>query len=128
MWALVVRLFSPAPEVSFSHTLDWQMNIAPLFEPEVTKELLLVEVEDLLRTVPEGSLLSPTTEVFAWLGRVTAVIEKWNLAKGIPKAVYLLHCFQKKSKKGIETPKPTLDLIKRRLKMAEEHYKAAYSA
>ncbi len=33
--------------------------------------------------------------------------------------VYVLHCFQKKSKWGIKTPKPELDLIKQRLKEAE---------
>jgi phage-related protein len=32
--------------------------------------------------------------------------------------VYVLHCFQKKSKKGAETPKPDLDLIETRLKTA----------
>jgi phage-related protein len=32
--------------------------------------------------------------------------------------VYVLHCFQKKSKKGAETPKPDLDLIETRLKSA----------
>jgi phage-related protein len=37
--------------------------------------------------------------------------------------VYVLHAFQKKSKKGIATPKPDIDLIKRRLRMAEEDYK-----
>ncbi|HUS11865.1 MAG TPA: type II toxin-antitoxin system RelE/ParE family toxin [Pyrinomonadaceae bacterium] len=37
--------------------------------------------------------------------------------------VYVLHAFQKKSKKGITTPKPDIDLIKRRLKAAEEDYK-----
>lgn len=37
-------------------------------------------------------------------------------------AVYVLHCFQKKSKRGIETPKQELDLIKARLKRAEEDY------
>ena len=36
--------------------------------------------------------------------------------------IYVLHAFQKKSKKGIATPKPDLDLIKARLKKAEEHY------
>lgn len=30
-------------------------------------------------------------------------------------AVYVLHCFQKKSKQGIKTPKQALDLIKQRL-------------
>ena len=37
--------------------------------------------------------------------------------------LYVLHAFQKKSKKGIATPKPDLDLIKRRLIAAEEDYK-----
>ena len=37
--------------------------------------------------------------------------------------VYVLHAFQKKSKKGIATPKPDIDLIKRRIRAAEEHYK-----
>lgn len=36
-------------------------------------------------------------------------------------AVYVLHCFQKKSTKGIETPKPDLDKIRERLKAAEAH-------
>ena len=34
-------------------------------------------------------------------------------------AVYVLHCFQKKSKYGIETPKREMDLIRTRLKEAE---------
>ncbi len=34
-------------------------------------------------------------------------------------AVYLLHCFLKKSKHGAETPKPEMDLIRKRLKEAE---------
>ena len=33
--------------------------------------------------------------------------------------IYVLHCFQKKSKKGAETPKPDLDLIGARLKAAK---------
>ncbi len=33
--------------------------------------------------------------------------------------VYVLHCFQKKSKKGIATPKATLDLIEQRLRVAQ---------
>ncbi len=37
-------------------------------------------------------------------------------------AVYVLHAFQKKSKRGIATPKATLDLIERRLKRAAEDY------
>jgi len=38
-------------------------------------------------------------------------------------AIYVLHAFQKKSKSGIATPKQDIDLIKSRLKRAEEDYK-----
>ena len=34
-------------------------------------------------------------------------------------AVLVLHCFQKKSKSGIETPKHDIDIIRMRLKVAE---------
>ncbi|MSQ50988.1 MAG: hypothetical protein EXR28_03765 [Betaproteobacteria bacterium] len=34
-------------------------------------------------------------------------------------AVFVLHCFQKKSRRGIATPKQDLDLIRSRLKVAE---------
>jgi phage-related protein len=34
-------------------------------------------------------------------------------------AVFVLHCFQKKSKRGIETPKEDMDIIRDRLKVAE---------
>jgi phage-related protein len=44
------------------------------------------------------------------------------------KAVYVLHVFKKKSKKGIETPKPDIELIKTRLKAAEVHYKMNYES
>jgi len=39
-------------------------------------------------------------------------------------AVFVLHVFQKKSKQGIKTPKPELDLIRQRLRLAEAwHHK-----
>ncbi len=37
--------------------------------------------------------------------------------------VYVLDVFQKKSKKGIATPKPDIDRIKARLKQAEQEHK-----
>jgi phage-related protein len=37
--------------------------------------------------------------------------------------VYILHAFQKKSKKGIATPRSDLDLVKARHKLAEEAYR-----
>jgi phage-related protein len=38
--------------------------------------------------------------------------------------VYVLHCFQKKSMKGIETPKADIELIRARLKQAEADHAA----
>ena len=38
--------------------------------------------------------------------------------------VYVLHSFQKKSKSGIATPKAEVNLIKTRLKRAEEEHRA----
>ncbi len=40
--------------------------------------------------------------------------------------IYVLHAFQKKAKRGIETPKRDIELIKTRLKMAEAHFEATY--
>lgn len=34
-------------------------------------------------------------------------------------AVFVLHCFQKKSKRGSETPKEDMDIVRTRLKVAE---------
>ena len=38
-------------------------------------------------------------------------------------AVFVLHCFQKKSKRGIATPKEDMDIINARLKIAEAYVK-----
>ena len=42
------------------------------------------------------------------------------------KVIYVLHCFQKKSKDGIKTPQHEIDLIKQRLRAAEEDYRSHY--
>ena len=43
-------------------------------------------------------------------------------------AIFVLHAFQKKSKKGIATPKADLDLIAKRLKRAAEEHEALYGS
>jgi len=43
------------------------------------------------------------------------------------KAVYVLHAFQKKSRKGIATPRPDMALIRSRLSLAEQHYRSKYA-
>jgi phage-related protein len=42
------------------------------------------------------------------------------VAVQIGRRIYVLHAFQKKSKKGIETPKRDVDLIKKRYSEAQE--------
>ena len=42
------------------------------------------------------------------------------------KVIYVLHCFQKKSKHGIKASKRDIDLIEQRLRTAEENYKLNY--
>ena len=37
-------------------------------------------------------------------------------------ALYVLHAFKKKAKRGIATPKQEIDPVQRRLKVAEQHY------
>jgi phage-related protein len=44
----------------------------------------------------------------------------------IAKAVYVLHCFQKKSPSGIRTAKKDVDLIHERLRLARADYEVRY--
>lgn len=45
----------------------------------------------------------------------------------LERAVYVLHAFKKKSKRGVETPKHDMDLIRSRLKEAEAQDRALAS-
>lgn len=50
----------------------------------MTEEELLAEVEDLLRNVPDrATIRHETDENFSWLGRVSAVIEAWDMPKTV---------------------------------------------
>ena len=58
---------------------------------------------------------------------VLEVVEDWrgNTYRAVytvrfAQAIYVLHCFQKKAKHGIGTPKKDMDLIRERLKRAEK--------
>ena len=42
------------------------------------------------------------------------------------RAVYVLHCFQKKSPSGIRTARTDIDLIRQRLKLAQKDYEVRY--
>jgi phage-related protein len=44
----------------------------------------------------------------------------------LPFAVYVLHAFQKKAKKGRKTPHKEMNLVRSRLKDAEKHHQETY--
>lgn len=57
---------------------------------------------------------------------ILEIVEDWrgNAYRAVytvrfAQTVYVLHCFQKKSKRGIETPEADMKLIRARLKEAE---------
>ena len=41
-------------------------------------------------------------------------------------AVYVLHAFRKKAKRGAEPPRLDIELVRDRLRTAEQHYRHAY--
>jgi phage-related protein len=47
------------------------------------------------------------------------VIDKFCIGLKLEEAMFVLHCFQKKSKHGIATPKEDMEIIWARLKVAE---------
>ena len=69
-------------------------------------------------------------KAYGWSAGVLEVIEDWRgdtyravcTVRHVAR-VFVLHVFQKKSKSGIATPKPDLELIKERLKTAARRAK-----
>ena len=75
-------------------------------------------------------------EAKPWKGQGTGVFELVERYEGdayravytvrFEAAVYALHAFQKKSPKGIRTDQRDMDLVARRLRMAQEDYERSY--
>ncbi len=71
-----------------------------------------------------------------WKGDGAGVMELMEYSDGnayravytvrFTKAVYVLHCFQKKSPSGIRTARTDIDLVHQRLKTAQQHYEEHY--
>jgi phage-related protein len=77
---------------------------------------------------PQIGLLHPDAKPLKGFGSagILDIVEDWRgdayravYTVRFARAVYVLHCFQKKSKYGVETPKPERDLIRARLTEAE---------
>jgi hypothetical protein len=56
----------------------------------LTKQQLLAEIEDIVRTMPpRPTIRHETEENLSWMGRVSAAIEQWNPAKSAVLSKYL---------------------------------------
>lgn len=56
----------------------------------LVKEQLLVEIEDIIKTMPpRATIRHETQENLAWFGRVSAAIEKWNSSRSVLVEKYL---------------------------------------
>ena len=74
----------------------------------------------------------------AWKGEGAGVLELVESHRGnafrtiytmhFAQAIYVLHCFQKKSPSGIKTAQTDIDLVHSRLKTAQQHYKEHHDA
>lgn len=77
---------------------------------DIAQQGLTPEGAKLLKGKAAGATqLSEDHHGDTWRAVYTVELEDW---------LYVLHCFQKKSKKGAETPKADLDVIETRLKAA----------
>lgn len=115
-----------------SKPIEWvgtSKNDLSAFPDEV-----LYDVGHALREAQDGGKSLAATPLKGYKGiGVLEIIDRFdkNTYRAVytiklKETIYVLHCFQKKSKTGIKTPKQDIKLINSRLKIAEEHYKINY--
>lgn len=93
-------------------------------------------IDDLGYALGAVQLGATPAQAKPWKGEGPGVLELVENKRGdtfravytvrFSKAVYVLHCFQKKSPSGIRTAQSDIDLIHERLKLAQQHYKVQY--
>ena len=93
-------------------------------------------IDDLGYALGAVQLGATPAQAKPWKGEGSGVLELVQNKRGdtfravytvrFAKAVYVLHCFQKKSPSGIRTAQSDIDLIHERLKLAQQHHKVHY--
>ena len=93
-------------------------------------------IDDLGYALGAVQLGATPAQAKPWKGEGPGVLELVQNKRGdtfravytvsFSKAVYVLHCFQKKSSSGIRTAQSDIDLIHERLKLAQQHHKVHY--
>jgi phage-related protein len=111
-------------------------NMKPIFWVGSAKKDLLKMPEEVVDVIgyalhmAQGGLKHPQAKPLKGFGSagVLEVVEDndGNTYRAVytvrfSNGVYVLHCFQKKSHKGIETAKHDIDVIEARLKLARQH-------
>ena len=117
-----------------------ELGEKPLFWVSGSKQDLLAMPEPVVRHIGEALGAAqyggkhPDSKPWAGLGSgVFEVVCDFNTdtyraayVVRFVKAIYVLHCFQKKSPSGSRTAKTDVDLIERRLKAAKADYEFRY--
>ena len=93
-------------------------------------------IDDLGYALGAVQLGATPAQAKPWKGEGPGVLELVQNKRGdtfravytvsFARAVYVLHCFQKKSSSGIRTAQSDIDLIHERLKLAQQHHKVHY--
>lgn len=110
----------------------------PLFWAPGTRSAIQLMPEDVkdgfgfaLRQAQQGRMPDRTKALAGIAGGVMQITEREGsdtyraiYTVEIEEAIVVLHVFQKKSKRGIATPRHDIELIKDRLKFAREHFRA----
>lgn len=120
------------------------MSTSPIEKPlhwvgAAKKELLALPgevIDDMGYALGAVQLGTMPPQAKPWKGEGPGVLELVESHRGdtfravytvrYARAVYVLHCFQKKSPSGIRTAQSDIDLIHERLKLAQQHYKEHY--
>ena len=95
--------------------------------PEPVIETMALVLHKMQRNEFDASIKPLTGRPEFKGGRVQEIVERYDkdtfrvvAAVKYPEALYVLHCFQKKSKRGRQTPQAEIDVIISRLKDVEK--------
>jgi len=80
----------------------------------------------------QGGETPATAKPLTGLSGVMELVERYNkdtyravYVTNIGNVIYVLHCFKKKAKRSIKTPRKDMDLIRQRLGQAQEESKGS---
>lgn len=78
----------------------------------------------------QGGITPASAKPLTGLSGVMEIVERYNkdtyraiYVVNLGDTLYVLHCFKKKSKRGIRTPKEDINVIRQRLRQAQMHHK-----